>query len=206
MLDSTAGWKQMYCHSPLREAPLRYSESSNSAYRQFYRQTLLEHCPRGGTALETGIGDAFDTAYLSLRGVKAFGIDNVGEIVERANQFASMIESGAQFSIGDLFDLYREGAPRWNLIHHMGVMEHFSARKMRRTSRWRCSAAWRRMLPLRYPACTIPIRLNMARKLSGASPNWSTSSGVSQLKRSSILVTRRTVRRSISSAFCAARR
>ena len=93
--------------------------------------TLLENCPRGGTALETGIGDAFESVYLSLRGVNAFGIDNVEEIVERANQLAGMLDSTARFSTGDLFGIYKEGAPRWDLIHNMGVMEHFGARKMR---------------------------------------------------------------------------
>ncbi len=79
----------MGCQSLLGEAPLLNAQSFNSAYRQQFRQVLLESCPRGGTALETGIGAAYETFWLSLRGVNAIGIDSVQEIAERANQLAS---------------------------------------------------------------------------------------------------------------------
>jgi len=57
-------WKRIYCSEPLREAPLRYAESDNSPYRRRYRQTLLDLCPRGGSALEVGIGSAFESFHL----------------------------------------------------------------------------------------------------------------------------------------------
>ena len=101
---------QLYCDWPLREAPRRYADMRLSPYRMRYLQTLLEHCPRGGAALETGIGTGFDSDYLSLRGVNAFGIDIVPQIPERANQIAAMLGAPARFSVGDLFEVYKEGS------------------------------------------------------------------------------------------------
>src|ERR1700722_863517 len=126
--SSRARWAAIYTDTPLHDVSARFDDMGRSHYRMRYLSTLLECCPRGGTALETGIGTGFDSVWLSKRGVIAAGIDNVEVIVERANQAANALNCSARFRVADMFSLYHQGIPRVDLIHNQGVLEHYSLR------------------------------------------------------------------------------
>lgn len=99
---------------------------ANSAFMMTYLTTILRLCPDGGRTLETGVGSGHGALWLSLRGVRAEGLDYSPGIVERARQVNNLLGGSAQFRRGDLFELYDENADRCAVIHHQGMLEHFT--------------------------------------------------------------------------------
>ena len=125
MLDSVPLWELLYRQTPLCDVPRHFSGIRQSPFMLQYLSTVLKLCPRGGRTCETGIGSGYGAIWLSLRGVQAEGMDNAPGLVERAKQVNNLLGGCARFHVGDLFDLYRKDAPRYDVIHHQGVLEHF---------------------------------------------------------------------------------
>lgn len=126
-------WQLLYDQVPLRDVPRHYAGLPQSPFLMEYLRQVLLRCPEGGRTLETGVGSGYGAVWLSLRGVRAEGIDYAPPLVERARQVNDILGGAARFRTGDLFDLYRaEGggtgtARPYNVIHHQGVLEHFTA-------------------------------------------------------------------------------
>ncbi len=131
-MDSSAQrWEQLYNQTPLCEVPRHYAGMSRSPFLQEYLTTILRYCPQGGRSCETGIGSGYGAIWLSKRGICPEGIDYASGIVERARLINNMLSGDAVFRVGDLFRFYREGCPRYEVIHHQGVLEHFTAPQIR---------------------------------------------------------------------------
>jgi hypothetical protein len=131
MTTDQSHWEQIYQQVPLIGVPQHYAGMRQSPFTMQYLQAILERCPRGGRTLETGFGSGYGVVFLSLRGVSAEGIDNAPANIERARQVNTVIGGNRSFRYGDLFDLYRKDAPRYDVIHHQGVMEHFTLPQIR---------------------------------------------------------------------------
>ena len=117
----------MYQQTPLHDVPRHYAGIQHSNMMLEYLSTVLDLTPRGGRALETGIGTGYGAIYLSLRGVISEGIDLSDGIVERAKQVNNILGGNAHFRTGDIFDLYETaGQKRWDTILHQGLIEHMS--------------------------------------------------------------------------------
>jgi glycosyltransferase involved in cell wall biosynthesis len=125
----------MYNQTPLCDVPRHFASLSHAPFLMQYLATVLRHCPSGGRTLETGIGSGYGAIWLSLRGIAAEGIDYAPGIVERARQINNILSGRARFETGDLFSLYAPAfdAPRarYNVIHHQGVLEHFTVPQIR---------------------------------------------------------------------------
>lgn len=102
------------------------SEPSGSPYMLHYLTTVLRLCPQGSRTCEIGIGTSHGAVWLSLRGVDAEGIDRNPASVERARQVNNALGGRASFRVGDLFRFYQRGRPRYQVVHHQGVLEHFA--------------------------------------------------------------------------------
>src|SRR5579871_5694256 len=131
MHPSASSWDLLYRQTPLCDVPRHFAGIRQSQFMLRYLSTILDLCPPGGRTLETGIGSGYSSIWLSLRGVCAEGIDNAPGIVERANQVNNVLGGNAWFRTGDLFQLYRPPAPRYHVLHHQGVLEHFTAPQIR---------------------------------------------------------------------------
>ncbi len=120
----------MYNQTPLCDVPRHFTNLSQSPFLQKYLATVLQLCPLEGRTLETGIGSGYGAIWLSLCGIKAAGIDYAPGIVERARQINNILSGRARFETGDLFSLYNPNTDalraRYNVIHHQGVLEHFT--------------------------------------------------------------------------------
>lgn len=126
MGSSVARWEEIYNSVPLAAVPGHFANMRQSPYLTEYLLEVLRRVPRGGCTLETGIGSGFGAIWLSHRGIKASGIDASPRIVERALQVNNLLGGHASFKVDDLFDLYTPNAPRYDVIHHQGVLEHFT--------------------------------------------------------------------------------
>jgi hypothetical protein len=124
-------WEQIYHDVPLAAVPRHYAGMAQSPFLIQYLLEVLRRCPRGGRTLETGIGSGYGPVWLSHRGIKAFGLDYSPRLVERAAQINNLLHGRATFFAGDLFDLYHEGAEKYDVIHHQGVLEHFTVPQIR---------------------------------------------------------------------------
>jgi glycosyltransferase involved in cell wall biosynthesis len=128
-------WDQIYQQVPLCAVPSHFAGISQSPFLLEYLSKVLQLCRRGGRSYETGVGSGYGAVWLSLRGVHAQGIDLSPSIVERARQVNTLMGGHAQFHTGDLFELYsraqREEWTGFDVIHHQGVLEHFSLPQMR---------------------------------------------------------------------------
>ena len=127
MTDPTAShWDRMYRQIPLQEVPRHFAGIRQSPFLLLYLTQVLSLCPPGGRTCETGIGSGYGAIWLSLRGVQAEGIDYSPGIVERAHQVNNILGGNARFRVGDLFQFYRPDTPRYSVVHHQGVLEHFT--------------------------------------------------------------------------------
>jgi glycosyltransferase involved in cell wall biosynthesis/protein-L-isoaspartate O-methyltransferase len=128
-------WQRIYEQTPLRDVPQQFAGIAHSQFMLRYLSRILELCPRGGRTLETGIGSGYGAIWLSLRGVLAHGIDYVPALVERARHINSLLGGSARFEDGDLFRLFadwqRPGNEPYHVIHHQGVLEHFTVPQIR---------------------------------------------------------------------------
>ena len=125
-------WDQMYRQTPLAEVPRHFAGMQNSPFLLEYLTKVLTLCPPGARSCETGIGSGYGAIWLSLRGVAAEGIDYAPGIVERGRQINNILNGNASFRVGDLFDLYQEDGGRpYQVIHHQGVLEHFTVPQIR---------------------------------------------------------------------------
>ena len=88
-------------------------------------------CPQVGRTLETGIGSGYGAIWLSERGIQAEGIDYSETIVERTKQINKLLQGTAQFRFGDIFDFYWADSSHYDVIHHQGVLEHFTVPQIR---------------------------------------------------------------------------
>jgi glycosyltransferase involved in cell wall biosynthesis len=144
MKNSEQHWSRLYNQVPLCDMPRHYAGIADSPFMIQYLQTVLRLCPSGGRTLETGVGSGTSAIWLSKRGCHAEGLDYAPEIVERARQINNLLEGKAQFREGDLFGLYpsnkadgqRDNAspnadPPYHVIHHQGVLEHFTVPQIR---------------------------------------------------------------------------
>lgn len=123
MTDTNAShWDQMYRQTPLRDVPGHFAGMRQSPFLLHYLTKVLSLCPPGARTCETGIGSGYGAIWLSLRDIQAEGIDYAPGIVERARQVNNILGGKAAFRVGDLFDFYREDAPRYSVIHHQGVL------------------------------------------------------------------------------------
>ena len=123
-------WEEIYNQTPLCHVPSHYAGIQNSPFLLHYLTQVLRLCPRGGRTLETGIGSGYGAIWLSKRGCQAEGIDYSPAIIERARQVSNILGGDATFRTGDLFDFYdsfrQQNQPRYQVIHHQGVLEHFT--------------------------------------------------------------------------------
>ncbi|MCW3058182.1 MAG: hypothetical protein JWQ02_3 [Capsulimonas sp.] len=124
-------WEAIYDTVPLAAVSGHYSGMSGSPFMIQYLAEVLRRTPRGGRALETGVGSGYGSVWLSLRGVQAEGMDYSPGIVERARQVNSLLGGQAQFALGDLFHLHDKNVRRYDVIHHQGVLEHFTVPMIR---------------------------------------------------------------------------
>jgi glycosyltransferase involved in cell wall biosynthesis len=109
--------------------PYHFANLRRSPPLAQYLTRVLSLCPRGGRTCETGVGTGFGAIWLSLRGVRAEGIDYSMPVVERARQTNNVLGGSATFRYGNLFHLFEEtqqiGLGHYHVIHHQGVLEHF---------------------------------------------------------------------------------
>ncbi|HLK59423.1 MAG TPA: methyltransferase domain-containing protein, partial [Chthonomonadaceae bacterium] len=127
MQDTAFRWMILTNQVPLSDVSRHFAGMRSSPFLMEYLTTVLKLCPPGGSTLETGIGNGYGAIWLSLRQVAAEGMDTSAMVVERARQVNNILEGCARFWVGDLFQLYAEGAPHYSVIHHQGVLEHFTA-------------------------------------------------------------------------------
>lgn len=127
----SARWRALYAQVPLSEVPRHYANIAHSPFQLEYLTEVLRRCPLGGRTLELGVGSGCGPVWLSRRGVVARGLDNVPELVERARAVNALLDGRATFALGDLFELYKAGDPRYDVIHHQGVLEHFTTAQIR---------------------------------------------------------------------------
>ncbi len=125
-MSLTRQWEDLYGQVPLLDVPRHFAGIQRAPFLLEYLKTVLRLCPRGGRTCEIGVGSGYGAVWLSLRGIQAQGIDNAPGIVERARQVNSILEGQAQFRWGDMFAFYSEEAPRYQVIHHQGVLEHLA--------------------------------------------------------------------------------
>ncbi|MCX6380318.1 MAG: glycosyltransferase [Armatimonadetes bacterium] len=130
-MDVRQKWEQFYSATPLEEVEARFHALPQSPFMLEYLETILRLCPQDGRTCEMGIGYGFNAIWLSQRGIRAEGVDKSPEIVERAGLVNSFLKGDARFLSGDLFHLYRSQPPRYHVIHHQGVLEHFTAPQIR---------------------------------------------------------------------------
>jgi hypothetical protein len=125
-------WTNIYNQISLNEVPRHFDSLKQSRFLTEYLLTVLRHCPRGGRTCETGIGSGYGAIWLSLRGVNAEGIDNAPSIVERARHVNNVLGGQASFREGDIFHFHKQTSQdRYDVIHHQGVLEHFTAPQIR---------------------------------------------------------------------------
>ncbi|HEV2473183.1 MAG TPA: class I SAM-dependent methyltransferase, partial [Chthonomonadales bacterium] len=129
--SSMSRWEEIYNRIPLQDVPRHYAGISQSPFLMEYLTTVLRLCPKGDRTLETGIGSGYGAVWLSRRGCVSEGIDSSPRIVERARQVNNWLAGRAEFRVGDLFDLRNRGRERYRVIHHQGVLEHFTAPQIR---------------------------------------------------------------------------
>lgn len=132
MQSDRARRNTIYSQTPIGQAPQHFANIANSVFMTEYLRTVLMHCPTGGAAFETGIGLGHASIWLSLRGIRASGIDNVPEIVDRAIQVNNILGGRARFFDGDLFVGSSQENQRYDVIHHQGLLEHLNAPQIRR--------------------------------------------------------------------------
>lgn len=153
MNSSSSQWNQIYQQISLGDVPRHFAGIAHSPFLLTYLSTVLGLCGRGGRTFETGIGSGYNAIWLSLRGIKASGIDLAPPLVERARQINSLLGGSAAFEVGDLFGLYEqciaEGTPRYDVIHHQGVLEHFALPRMR-------AALAQQVASARYVVFSVP--------------------------------------------------
>ena len=125
-IPSANRWNQVYNQTPLIHVPYHFANMANSAFMMTYLTTIHRLCPSGGRTLETGVGSGHGAIWLSLRGIRAEGLDYSPGIVERARAVNNLLGGSAQFRLGDLFELNCDDAQRFDVIHHQGVLEHFT--------------------------------------------------------------------------------
>ncbi len=125
-MDLTQQWEDLYNQVPLSDVPRHYAGIGQAPFLLEYLKAVLQLCPRGGRSCEIGVGSGYGAVWLSRRGIRAEGIDNAPGIVERARQVNNILQGHALFRLQDMFAFYDEGAPRTHVIHHQGVLEHFS--------------------------------------------------------------------------------
>jgi glycosyltransferase involved in cell wall biosynthesis len=131
-MDAAADrWAKIYNEVPLAAVPGHYAGMSGSPFLIDYLLEVLRLCPRGGRTLETGVGSGYGAIWLSQRGINAEGMDYAPRIVERARSVNNILGGKARFYAGDLFELYEKNAPRFHVIHHQGVLEHFTVPMVR---------------------------------------------------------------------------
>jgi len=123
-------WSSLYNQVPLCDVPRHYAGMNNSPFLLEYLQTVLSYCPRGGRALETGVGSGYGAIWLSKRGVVSEGLDISPELVERARQINAILEGKARFRTGDLFE-FDNRDDKVHVIYHQGVLEHFTVPQIR---------------------------------------------------------------------------
>lgn len=126
MFAPSRRWESIYLGTALSEVPRRFAGIAQSRFMQDYLSTVLRWCPPGERTCETGVGSGEGAIWLSLRGVQAEGFDLSPTLVERARTVNTMLGGNARFWVGDLFDFFREDGPRYAVVHHQGVLEHFS--------------------------------------------------------------------------------
>jgi len=131
MADASQRWERIYDAVPLATVPGHFAAMSGSPFMIQYLSEVLRRVPRGGRALETGIGSGYGSVWLSLRGVEAEGIDYSPVIVERSRQINSILAGRAKFELGDLFHLHDKNVRRYDVIHSQGVFEHFSPHQIK---------------------------------------------------------------------------
>ena len=147
-MDNTSQrWERLYSQTALCDVPYHFANLNNSPFMLGYLTKVLRLCPSGGRTLETGVGAGTGAIWLSLRGCQAEGLDFAPGVVERARQINTLLSGHAAFRVGDLFHLYQDttgtdpaspasitssstSAPSssrpYSVIHHQGVLEHFS--------------------------------------------------------------------------------
>ena len=127
-------WEKIYMQSPPSDIPFHFDNIKNSKFQLDYLKAILTLTPRGAKTCETGIGTGFGAIWLSLRGVQASGIDIVPNVIERAKYANGLLKGHASFEVGDLFQMRNTSAtgtaPRYRVIHHQGVLEHFTVKQM----------------------------------------------------------------------------
>jgi len=102
-----------------------------SEFQHGHLRTVLRHCPKCARTYEVGIGTGLAAIRVSLRGAAAEGIDISPVIVERARQANNLLGGMSEFGAGDLFQHYRDSAPRYQVIHYQGGLEHFTVHEIR---------------------------------------------------------------------------
>ncbi len=124
--NTTKRWEDLYSQVSLLDVPRHFADIQRAPFLVEYLKAVLQLCPPGGRSCEIGVGSGYGATWLSLRGARAEGIDNAPAIVERARQVNNIMEGQAAFRLSDMFRFYEEGAPRYHVIHHQGVLEHFA--------------------------------------------------------------------------------
>lgn len=125
-------WAQTYSSTPLAETAAHFRALTGAHFLAEWLQTARKYCPDGVRTLETGVGTGYGTIMLSHWGCQAEGIGSSRGILERARQVNLLVGGDATFRVGDLFDL--DGAvsgQRYSVIHHQGVLEHFTLPQVR---------------------------------------------------------------------------
>lgn len=85
---------------------------------------IKRHCPVPARILDVGCGPGWTDLYLSSMGYEVTGVDNEPRLIDAALDMKSRFGSGAEFVVGDAFDLslYHR---RFDLVYSCGVLEHF---------------------------------------------------------------------------------
>lgn len=90
---------------------------------------IKQYAEPGSSILETGIGTAVESIYLSHLGYQVYGIDNDAIIIKRAIKLNKKLEAKASFIQMDIFHIgFKDKS--FDVVFHQGLAEHYSEKEI----------------------------------------------------------------------------
>jgi glycosyltransferase involved in cell wall biosynthesis len=87
---------------------------------------ILQNLPREGSACEIECGAGYASIWLSQRAVRAEGMGSDARALEYTSQVNGVLGGQASFRSGDPFDFFVEQAPRFDVVHHHGLLHRYA--------------------------------------------------------------------------------
>jgi len=132
--DPSAAWRELLKQQP---ASYRHVCNSRADFRRARRLGLvwrrvlrLAPVPKNGGLFELGCGGGHHLAKLAIQGFQVHGLDISAEVVERTREYLSSVSQfapiRASVEVGNFLDYDTHSrAEHFDLVYHVGVVEHF---------------------------------------------------------------------------------